>query len=87
MNTIFYKVIFKGIKGDSSESYSLTFKNIIQEKPINIPSNFFSCFCPQVPCILRPSCKILFIVDLVRTHIYYYREANFIPHACIPNLL
>ena len=42
MTTIFYKVIFRGIKGDSSESYSLTFKNIIQEKPINIPSLFFS---------------------------------------------
>ena len=42
MSTIFYKVIFKGIKGDSSESYSLTFKNIIQDKPINISSQFFS---------------------------------------------
>ncbi len=42
MSTIFYKVIFKGIKGDSSESYSLTFKNVIQEKPIHIPSQFFS---------------------------------------------
>jgi len=42
MSTIFYKVIFKGVKGDSSESYSLTFKNIIQEKPIHIPSQFFS---------------------------------------------
>ncbi|NVM19235.1 MAG: hypothetical protein HWN80_16105 [Candidatus Lokiarchaeota archaeon] len=42
MSTIFYKVIFRGLKGDSSESYSLTFKNIIQEKPINIPSQFFS---------------------------------------------
>jgi len=42
MSTIFYKVIFKGIKGDLSESYSLTFKNIIQETPINVPSEFFS---------------------------------------------
>ena len=42
MSTIFYKVIFKGIKGETSESYSLTFKNIIQDKPINIPSQFFS---------------------------------------------
>ena len=42
MTTIFYKVIFRGIKGDSSESYSLTFKNIIQDKTINIPSQFFS---------------------------------------------
>lgn len=42
MSTIFYKVIFKGIKGDSSESYSLTFKNIVQDKPINISSQFFS---------------------------------------------
>ena len=42
MSTIFYKVIFKGLKGDSSESYSLTFKNIIQEKPIHVPSQFFS---------------------------------------------
>jgi hypothetical protein len=42
MSTIFYKVIFKGIKGDSSESYSLTFKNVIQEKPIHVPSQFFS---------------------------------------------
>ena len=42
MSTIFYKVIFKGIKGDSSESYSLTFKNILQEKPIHVSSQFFS---------------------------------------------
>jgi len=42
MSTIFYKVIFKGLKEESSESYSLTFKNIIQDKPINIPSRFFS---------------------------------------------
>jgi hypothetical protein len=42
MSTIFYKVIFKGIKGDSSESYSLTFKNIVQDKPINVSSQFFS---------------------------------------------
>jgi len=42
MSTIFYKVIFKGLKGDSSESYSLTFKNIVQDKPINISSQFFS---------------------------------------------
>jgi hypothetical protein len=42
MSTIFYKVIFNGIKGESSDSYSLTFKNIIQEKPIHIPSQFFS---------------------------------------------
>ena len=42
MSTIFYKVIFKGIKGDSSESYSLTFKNIVQDKPINVSSHFFS---------------------------------------------
>jgi len=42
MSTIFYKVIFKGIKGDSSESYSLTFKNIVQDKLINISSQFFS---------------------------------------------
>lgn len=42
MSAIFYKVIFKGIKGDLSESYSLTFKNIIQEKPISVPSELFS---------------------------------------------
>ncbi|MHA2289094.1 MAG: hypothetical protein ACXABG_09930 [Promethearchaeota archaeon] len=42
MSTIFYKVIFKGLKGDSSESYSLTFKNIFQEKPIHVPPQFFS---------------------------------------------
>ena len=42
MSTIFYKVIFKGIKGDSSESYSLTFKNIVQDKLVNISSQFFS---------------------------------------------
>ncbi|NVM45647.1 MAG: hypothetical protein HWN79_12095 [Candidatus Lokiarchaeota archaeon] len=42
MSTIFYKVIFKGLIGDSSESYSLTFKNIIQEKLIHVPSQFFS---------------------------------------------
>jgi hypothetical protein len=42
MSTLYYKVIFKGIKGDSPDSYSLTFKNIIKEKPINISSQFFS---------------------------------------------
>ncbi|MFX0012383.1 MAG: hypothetical protein ACFE9R_18870 [Candidatus Hermodarchaeota archaeon] len=42
MSTLYYKVIFKGIKGDSSESYSLTFKDIIGEKPINITSQFFA---------------------------------------------
>jgi hypothetical protein len=42
MSTIFYKVIFEGIKGESSDSYSLTFKNIIKEKPIHISSQFFT---------------------------------------------
>ena len=44
MSTLYYKVIFKGIKGDSSESYSLTFKNVIDPKKnaINIPSQFFA---------------------------------------------
>ncbi|NHJ22665.1 MAG: hypothetical protein EAX91_17105 [Candidatus Lokiarchaeota archaeon] len=42
MSTLYYKVIFKGIKGDSSESYSLTFKDINLEKPIKIPSQFFA---------------------------------------------
>ena len=42
MSAIFSKVIFKGIKGDENESYSLTFKNIISDKPINIPSQYFS---------------------------------------------
>ncbi|MHA1479741.1 MAG: hypothetical protein ACTSPU_16235 [Promethearchaeota archaeon] len=48
MSTIFYKVIFKGIKGDSSESYSLTFKNIVQDKLINISSQFFSSLKREV---------------------------------------
>jgi hypothetical protein len=42
MSAIFYKVIFKGIKGDKNESHSLTFKSIISDKPINIPSQYFS---------------------------------------------
>lgn len=42
MSTIFYNVIFKGTKGDKSELYSLTFKSIISDKSINIPSQYFS---------------------------------------------
>ncbi|MBA7499348.1 hypothetical protein ES704_02089 [subsurface metagenome] len=42
MSAIFYNVIFKGTKGDKNESHSLTFKSIISDKPINIPSQYFS---------------------------------------------
>ncbi len=42
MSAIFYKVIFKGIKEDESDSHSLTFKSIISDKPINVPSQYFS---------------------------------------------
>ena len=42
MSAIFYKVIFKGIKEEESESHSLTFKSINSDKPINIPSQYFS---------------------------------------------
>ncbi len=42
MSAIFYKVIFKGTKGDENKSLSLTFKSIISDKPINIPSQYFS---------------------------------------------
>ena len=42
MNSIFYKVIFEGTKEDSSDSYSLTFKDIFNTNQIQIPSQFFS---------------------------------------------
>jgi len=42
MSAIFYKVIFKGTKEDENESHSLTFKSIISDKPINVPSQYFS---------------------------------------------
>ena len=42
MSLIFYKVIFEGIKEDSSDSYSLTFKDIFSENQIQISSQFFS---------------------------------------------
>jgi len=42
MSAIFYKVIFKGTKGDVNELHSLTFKSIISDKPIDIPSQYFS---------------------------------------------
>ena len=42
MSSIFYKVIFEGIKEDSSDSYSLTFKDIFKTNQIQIPSQFFS---------------------------------------------
>ena len=42
MSSIFYKVIFEGIKEDSSDSYSLTFKDIFSVNQIQISSQFFS---------------------------------------------
>ena len=42
MSSIFYQVIFEGIKEDSSDSYSLTFKDIFSDNQIQIPSQFFT---------------------------------------------
>ncbi|MBY9016896.1 MAG: hypothetical protein KGD68_14495 [Candidatus Lokiarchaeota archaeon] len=42
MSSIFYKVIFEGIKEDSSDSYSLTFKDIFIDNQIQISSQFFT---------------------------------------------
>ena len=42
MSLIFYKVIFEGIKEDSSDSYSLTFKDIFDDNQIQISSQFFT---------------------------------------------
>jgi len=42
MSSIFYKVIFEGIKEDSSDSYSLTFKDIFNDNQIQISSQFFT---------------------------------------------
>ena len=42
MSSIFYKVIFEGIKEDSSDSYSLTFKDIFSVNQIQISSQFFT---------------------------------------------
>ena len=42
MSSIFYKVIFEGIKEDSSDSYSLTFKDIFRDNQIKIHSQFFT---------------------------------------------
>jgi hypothetical protein len=42
MSSIFYKVIFEGVKEDSSDSYSLIFKDIFSEKQEQISSQFFT---------------------------------------------
>jgi hypothetical protein len=42
MSSIFYKVIFEGTKEDSSDSYSLTFKDIFSDNQIQISSQFFT---------------------------------------------
>ena len=45
MSAIFYKVIFKGTKQEESSEtidYSLTFKRIFSQKPINIHSRYLS---------------------------------------------
>jgi len=42
MSSIFYKVIFEGLKEDSSDSYSLTFKDIFSENQEQISSQFFT---------------------------------------------
>jgi len=42
MSAIFYKVIFKGTNQEETPQYSLTFKRIFSQKPIHIPSHYFS---------------------------------------------
>ena len=42
MSSIFYKVIFEGTKEDSSDSYSLTFKDIFSENQEQVSSQFFA---------------------------------------------
>ena len=42
MNPIFYKVIFRALNEHNASTFSLTFRNIIDLKPISIPSNYFS---------------------------------------------
>ncbi|MFW9949637.1 MAG: hypothetical protein ACFFKA_05875 [Candidatus Thorarchaeota archaeon] len=42
MNTIFYKVIFKALEEHEDNTFSLTFRSIIDSKPICIPSHYFS---------------------------------------------
>jgi len=42
VSSIFYKVIFEGTKEDSSDSYSLTFKDIFSDNQIQISSQFFN---------------------------------------------
>jgi len=42
MSSIFYQVIFEGVKEDSSDSYSLTFKDIFSDNQIQISSQFFT---------------------------------------------
>ncbi len=42
MSSIFYKVIFEGTKEDSSDSYSLTFKDVFSDNQIQISSQFFT---------------------------------------------
>jgi len=41
MSELIYKVIFKGSKDSQEELLTLTFKSIIRERPINIPSQYF----------------------------------------------
>ncbi len=41
MSSIIYKVIFKGIKEYDYNELTLTFKDIISEKVLNIPPRFF----------------------------------------------
>ena len=38
MNSINYKVIFKGSKGEHNKNLALTFKKIITKKTIKIPA-------------------------------------------------
>jgi len=42
MSDLIYKVIFKGSKDSQEEILTLTFKSILRERPINIPSQYFS---------------------------------------------
>jgi len=42
MNGNIYKVILKGNQAEEADFLSLTFKNVISEKPIHIPAQFFT---------------------------------------------
>ena len=47
MNPVFYKVIFKALKEDEDFTFSLTFRNLVESKPISLPSHYFSTLKEQ----------------------------------------